>query len=199
MSEDIQALIEKINQEGIAAAQEKAKGIESQAKEGAEKIIEKAKYESGVMLSQAKEQISRMHEREKDLLKQAGRDFLLALRQEISAVLDKLIVRQAHDTLTPENMFKILNNIIKCVSAEGKPEIIISLNKEDLKTLEEGFLAKLKKETKNEIVLMPVGTIKGGFVISFDAGKSQFDFSERALAEYIGAFLKPKLKEILQV
>jgi len=199
MAEDIRALIEKINQEGVAAAQQKAKEIEDQAREEAAKILQKARHETDTMLSQAKEQISKIQEKEKELLKQAGRDLLLTLRQEINAVLDKLIVREMHDALTPENMFKILNNVIKCAPIEAGSEIIISLSKEDLKTLEGGFLAKLKKEAKKEIVLIPSESIKGGFVISFDAGKSQFDFSERALAEYIGTFLKPKLKEILQV
>jgi len=198
MAEDIKALIEKINQEGIAVAQEKAMGIENQARKETERILEKAKREADGMFTDAKEQISKMHAKEKALLAQAGRDLLLTLRQEINAMLEKLIVRELHDALTPEHLFKILSHVIKSSCAQEETGIVVSLNKEDLKNLEGSFLAKLKTEAKNEIILRPSESIQGGFIISFDAGQSQFDFSDKALAEYIGTFLKPKLKEILE-
>ncbi|MBI3990760.1 MAG: hypothetical protein HY350_01285 [Candidatus Omnitrophica bacterium] len=198
MAEDIKSLIEKINQEGIAAAREKAADIESKASIEAGEILEKAKRQVQKLLSDANEQILRMREKEKSLLVQSGRDLLLTLRQEINAMLDKLIVRELHDSLTPENLFKILSAAIKSSCHEKETEIIVSLNKDDLKKLESGFLAKLKAEVKKEIILKPSDSVQGGFVVSFDAGKSQFDFSDKALAEYIGIHLKPKLKEILQ-
>ena len=198
MAEEIKALIEKINQEGIAAAEQKAQEIESQAKQKAGEILERAKHDADGILHDAKEQISKMQEKQKTLLAQAGRDLLLILRQEINAMLEKLIVRELRDALTPEHLFKILSNVIKSSCAQEETGIIVSLNKEDLKNLEGSFLAKLKTEAKKEIILRPSESIQGGFIISFDAGQSQFDFSDKALAEYIGTFLKPKLKEILE-
>ena len=198
MAEEIKALIEKINKEGIAVAEQKAQEIESQAKQKAGEILERAKHDADGILHDAKEQIYKMQEKQKTLLAQAGRDLLLILRQEINAMLEKLIVRELHDALTPEHLFKILSNVIKSSCAQEETGIIVSLNKEDLKNLEGSFLAKLKTEAKKEISLRPSESIQGGFIISFDAGQSQFDFSDKALAEYIGTFLKPKLKEILE-
>ena len=199
MAEDIKTLIEKINKEGVQAAEAKAAEIESHARRRAEEILEKAKIEAERLTLAAQDRISKMEEKEKVLLAQAGRDLLLTLRQEINAMLDKLIVKEAHSSLTPEGMFKILSNIIQNACKQEKAEIIITLNKDDLHALERSFLAKLKEETKKEIILKPSEVVHGGFIISFDAGKSQFDFSDKALAEYMGAFLKPKLKEIFQV
>lgn len=198
MAEDIKALIDKINQEGIAAAAEKAKEIEEKAGQEAAKILDKAKRQAESLLNDAKEQVSKMREKESAALAQAGRDLLLTLKQEVNAMLQKIIVRELRDTLSPENLFKILNSAIKGSSVKETTDIEISLNKEDLKALENGFLSKLKAEVKKEIILMPSQSIGSGFVISFDSGKSQFDFSEKALAEYIGTYLKPKLKEILE-
>jgi vacuolar-type H+-ATPase subunit E/Vma4 len=45
--------------------------------------------------------------------------------------------------------------------------------------------------------LRPAEEISGGFTISFDDGKSCYDFTDKALAEYIGIYLKPKLNQIL--
>ncbi|MDD5155192.1 MAG: hypothetical protein PHF11_01750 [Candidatus Omnitrophica bacterium] len=199
MAEDVKALIEKINQEGVIAAEEKARDIENKARLAADDILKKAQNLASKILKDAKDEISRMQEKEKDLLKQAGRDLLLVLRQEINSMLNRLIDSQIREALGCDNLFKILSKVIQGACAAEKGEIIISLSKEDLKVLESGFLAKLKEETKKKIVLSAADDIRAGFLISYDGGKSQFDFSDKALAEYIGTFLKPKLKEILQV
>jgi vacuolar-type H+-ATPase subunit E/Vma4 len=184
MAEDIKTLIEKINQEGIAAAPEE--------------ILEKAKKEANKLMNDAKEEIVKMHEKGKAALTQAGRDLLLVLRQEINSMLDRLIAKEVKDALSVEGLFKILNNIVKGSGEHAKEELIIYVNNEDAKALKENFIAKLKQEAKREIALRPSESIQKGFIISFDSGKSQFDFSDKAMAEYIGSVLKPKLKEILQ-
>ena len=198
MAEDIKALIEKINQEGITAAQAKAKEIEGEAQQKAGQILEKAKRDADKMLGEAKEQISKMQDKQKVELAQAGRDLLLSLRQEINAMLQRLILKEINDAFKPESIFKLLSSIIKSGCGQENAEIIVSLNKEDLKVLESSFLAKLKAEAKKEIILRSSDSIQSGFVISFDKGRSEFDFSDKALAEYIVTFLKPRLKEILQ-
>ena len=198
MAEDIKSLIEKIQQEGIQTAQTKAKEIENQATQRAEEIIKEAKLKASLMVTEAQEKIAQMEERQKALLTQAGRDFLLLLKKEINSLLDKLILTQVKEALSLEAMFKIILDIVKEGAGKEKPNIIISLNKEDLRLLEKNFLHRLKEETKKGIMLKPSEDIQGGFTISYDSGKSLYDFSDKALAEYIGIYLKPKLAEILK-
>lgn len=196
MAEDIRNLIEKIQQEGIKVAEDKAQEIESQARRQAEEIIKKAKAEAEKQISDAKEQIARAKESSKVLLKQAGRDLILGLKKEINAILDKAIVSAVQQALSPQELAKILTTLIENYS--GKGEIVVSLSKEDLEKLEKGLLAALTQEAKKGITLRQSEDIQAGFIISYDAGKSHYDFTDVALAEYIGSFLKPKLKEILQ-
>ena len=198
MAEDIKALIEKINQEGVQAAEKRAREIERAAQEKASEILSKAKREADAMLQEARERIAKIEEKEKTLLSQAGRDLLLVLREEINAMLTALISREVRATLTPENMYKIISTIIQSACSQEDAAVTITLSAEDARALEGALLVKLKEETKKQIVLRPQENIHGGFVISFDAGQSQFDFSDKALAEYLGTYLKPKLKEILQ-
>jgi len=199
MAEDIKALIEKINQEGVVAAEARAKEIEDKAKLKADEIIKKAQGRAEKISQETKEALSLAQEKEKSLLNQAGRDLLLVLRQEINDMLARLINLQVQDALTPESLSRILTNITHNFDFRGGSEIIISVNKDDLGALESGFLAKLKDEAKKKIILKSSDDIRAGFIISYDAGKSQFDFTDASLAGYIGTFLKPKLKEILQV
>lgn len=196
MAEEIKDLIEKIQQEGVKVAQDKAKEIEALARRQAEEIVKKAKAEAEKLVGEAKEQITKTQESTKILLQQAGRDVLLGLRKEINAMLEKLIVSGVRQALTPEELAKILTTLIK--NYHGKENIAILLKKEDLEKLEKGFLEALKEETKKGIVLGSSEDIQAGFIISYDNGKSYYDFTDEALAEYIGSYLKPRLKEILK-
>lgn len=198
MAEEIKILIEKIQQEGVKVAEDKARQIEDEAKERAEQIVEEAKNKAGKILNEARDSVSKMEEKQKTLLAQAARDLLLVLRKEINAVFEGIISVHLKDTLTPEALTKIITTLVKDYGAQGKNEIIVSLKKEDLEALEKGFLRKLQEETKKGITLKASDELNAGFVISFDAGKSQCDFSDKALADYIGSYLKPKLAEILK-
>ncbi|MBU1869760.1 MAG: hypothetical protein KJ818_04745 [Candidatus Omnitrophica bacterium] len=198
MADDIKGLIEKINREGVLAAESKARAIEEEARLKAQEIITKAHAEAQRLVSEAKIEIEKDSQREKDLLVQAGRDMLLVLKGQLNAMLDKVINTEIRQTLNTEELFKILSSLIQNISKQHDAAIIVSLSKEELEKLEGGFLAKLKEQTKREILLHPADDIRAGFTISFDAGKSQFDFSDKAITEYISTYLKPKLREILQ-
>ncbi len=198
MAEEIRDLIEKINQEGIKAAEEKAQKIEAAAKQNADSILTQARLEAEEMIAAEKDKIHREDEKGKILLAQAGRDLLLSLRKEINAMLGRIVVSDIQQALTPEALFKILVEVVKNDSAGKGSDITVLLNKNDLEILEKNFLHKLGEETKKKIILRPAEEISGGFTISFDSGKSCYEFTDKALAEYIGTYLKPKLNQILQ-
>jgi len=197
MPEEIRDLIEKINQEGIKAAEEKAQNIESLAKQKADDILSQARLEAEKIITAAEDRVRREDTAEKALLAQAGRDLLLSLRKEINAMLDRIVVSDIQQALTPERLSGLLSEIVRNYEGGENSDITVFLKKEDLEILEKTFFQKLREETNNKIVLKPTEEISGGFTISFDRGKSCYDFSDRALAEYIGVYLKPKLNQLL--
>ena len=197
MPEEIRDLIEKINQEGIKAAEEKAQNIESLAKQKADDILSQARIEAENIIAAAEDKVRREDTAEKALLAQAGRDLLLSLRKEINAMLDRIVVSDIQQALTPERLSGLLSEIVRNYEGVESSDITVFLKKEDLEILEKTIFQKLREETNNKIVLKPTEEISGGFTISFDRGKSCYDFSDRALAEYIGVYLKPKLNQLL--
>jgi len=198
MAEEIRDLIEKINQDGIRAAEEKAQTIEAAAQQRADEILARAKLEAEEMISAARERIHREDTAEKTLLAQAGRDLLIALRKEINAILGRIIVSDIRLAMTPEALFRLLSELIRNYNADERSDITVVLGKDDLEILEKNFVHRLREETKKQIVLKSEEEISGGFTISFDSGKSCYDFTDKALADYIGTYLKPKLNQILQ-
>jgi len=198
MPEEIRDLIEKINQEGIRAAEEKAHTIEAEAKQRADTILSRARTDAEEMIAAANERIRSEDEREKALLVQAGRDLILSLRGEINTMLGRIVVSDTRQALTPDTISRILSEIIKNYDMAERSDITVTLNEKDLELLEKHYLQKLRQETQRGIILRPGEDIQGGFTISFDNGKSCYDFTDRTLAGYIMTYLKPKLRKILQ-
>jgi vacuolar-type H+-ATPase subunit E/Vma4 len=198
MVEEIRDLIEKINQEGIKAAEEKAQSIEAGAQQRAGSILAQAKRESEEMIAAARDRIRREEENGKKLLALAGRDLLLSLREEINAMLRRIVVLEIQQALTPGALFSILLEVVRNYSAGESGEITVLIRGDLIKALEDNFLQKLMEETKKKIILKPSEEISGGFTISFDSEKSYYDFTDKALAEYIGTSIRPKLNQILQ-
>lgn len=198
MAEEIRELIEKIQEQGVKAAQEEAAKIISQADAQAQKIISEAKAEAKKIIEQAALQAKKQHESTQASLSQAGRDLLISLRKEINSILDRLIKAGMHQALSVEELAKIISSLIKNTQLSEKAEIIISLNEHDKDKLEKGFLKQLALETKKQVVLKTAQGIDSGFVISFDTGKSIFDFSNEALTEYLSGALRPELNKILK-
>ena len=62
MSQQVQELIDKIKQDGIQQADQKAKEIEGQAQAKAQQIINEAENKAEQLIASAKEEIKKMEE-----------------------------------------------------------------------------------------------------------------------------------------
>jgi V/A-type H+-transporting ATPase subunit E len=198
MAEELKELLEKIQREGIDAAEERARAIEAEARHRADEIIRSAGERAAGIVSEAQARIAKEESSGRQSLKQAARDTLISLHQEIVSMLDKIVTTHVHKALSADELTKIILVLVKDVGCAGKEKTIVSLKKEDLEKIEKALFGELGAEAKRSIVLKHAAGIKGGFTISYDSGKSYYDFSDKALAEYITAYLKPELAKRLE-
>ena len=198
MAEEIKDLIDRIQQEGVIAAEKQAAQIKAEADSRAQKIIAEAKIQAEKIIEQANLEAKRLDDSTNASLKQAGRDLLISLRKEINVMLDRLVKLNIHQALTVEELSRIIGGLIKNAPLSLGSQIVISMAQQDKDKIENVFLKQLAQETKKEIILKSADEIDSGFIISFDSGKSTFDFSTQALAEYISGSLRPELNKVLK-
>ena len=199
MSQQVQELIDKIKSEGLEAAQEKAKEIEAEAQKNAQKMIVEAQRQAEIFLREAKAEIKTTQESSRIALKQASRDTLLCVRKEIESIFKKIITTHVSDALTSEKLGHILEEVMKH-SLDGKTNhanIQIILNHQDLEQLKKSFIAKLQEGIKHPIQFQSSDEIGSGFMMSYDGGKSSFDFTDRSLAQYLSSYLNNELAELI--
>ncbi len=200
MSQQVQELIDKIKSEGIEAAQKKAQEIETAAELKAQEILKKAREQSETMLLQAREEIQKSRQAAEAAIGQAARDTVLALREEVLRILDRILVQNVSSALSPEQLGRIIETAIKhfVQKSSGNTDIRVLLSPADLEQLKKGFWAKLQNELKKPIRFFSSDDIHRGFTISFDGGKSSFDFSATSLAEYLGSYLNNELADLVK-
>ncbi len=198
MSQQIQELINKIKSDGIQEAQLKAKHIEDEAHQKAAQIIKEANTKAQKVLSDAKEETLKMQKAAEVSIAQAGRNSILSLRKEIETMLKGLVLKQVRDALTPQQTASILEGVIKQYVKDGSSSVVITLSDAEARTVKDGLLAKLQNEFKKPVVFKTSSEMSKGFVVSFDGGKSSFDFSDASLAEFLSAYVNEDVARILK-
>ncbi len=200
MSEKLKELLNKINEEGVQKAEENAKAIELMAKKDADKILKDAKSEARRIVEDAKSKAAKKDQATELALKQAARDLVLSLKDEIKKMFHKIVSGEISKAMSSENMADILKDLIEAyLKEDGKAsDIKVLLKKEDLERLKKSFIAKLKDRLKDGVEFRPSPNINYGFSISFDKGKSFFDFTDEGLKEALCAYLNPEVTRLLK-
>lgn len=200
MSQQVQELIDKIKTEGVESAQKSADEIIAKARKEAAQIVEGAKRDAQQIVSQGEQQVQKFQESARMAVAQAARDTLLSLRKEIERTLKSIIKEEVKSSLSAEQMGAILEVVVKSAVSQGiiEGDVVIDLNASDTKKLKDGVLARLQKQVKQEIRLHSSGDVTQGFSISFDSGKSSFDFTDQSLADYLSSFLNTQISELVK-
>jgi V/A-type H+-transporting ATPase subunit E len=199
MSENLKGLLEKINQEGIKSADKKARDIENKAMEDAKKILEDARKLADEIIQKAKIEADKTKVKADLSIKQASRDLLLSLKEDIKKMLNKIIAGEINKALSNEEIAGILAGLLdKYVEKNGQAsDIKVLVKKENLEEIKNTVMSKLKDKVKLGVEFKPSPNINAGFSISFDKGKSYFDFSDEGLLETLCAYLNPELARII--
>ena len=73
------------------------------------------------------------------------------------------------------------------------------MSQSDLKKLNGGFVKKLQDKLKDQSIEFRASEdITKGFTISFDSGKSSYDFSDESLAQYLTSFLNDQISALVK-
>ncbi|MDP8229508.1 MAG: hypothetical protein P9L93_00185 [Candidatus Gorgyraea atricola] len=200
MSEKLKELLEKINQEGVQQAGENAKVIELQAKKNAERIISSAKNKAHSIIEEAEDIAEKTKKTGEVALKQASRDLMLSLKDEIRKIFSKIVASETAKAVSSEDIVNLLVELIENYIKKGgaSSDVAVLVKKEDLEKLKKTMLSKLKEKVKEGIEFKASPNINAGFSISFDKGKSFFDFTDEGLTQALCAYLNPELTKLLK-
>ncbi len=199
MSEELQGLLNRIQEEGVKEADTKKDEILSSAKTEAETIINDANAKAAEIIKNAESEAQKSEGRAKAAIQQASRDIVLSLRQDLETRLQKVVSTCIGDAMTPELMGEIL---LKMVDAYGKNTadagIEVILNQADYDKMTALFNGALANNLKSNPDISIGHDFKAGLKIGFKGDDIFFDFSDDAVADIICNFVGPKLAKTLK-
>jgi V/A-type H+-transporting ATPase subunit E len=200
MAEELDAFLNRIHDQGISKAEQEAEEILAEARARAERTIKHAELDAEKIISQAENKAGRIVDHGTNTLKQAARDVLLGLRQQLQERMHMALKDITGKVMDAEKTAEILGDIIrKYVHSSGNPGTIEALiPPEQADTLEKSLKGALADNLQGEIAISPVPTLAHGFKLRVREDQITYDFSDEALAEALGTWLQPKLNALIR-
>ncbi len=199
MADELQALLDRITQEGVKKAEQEANAVREKAAEEARRVVAEARSEAAALLDKARQEAALLHQKGEQALRQAARDVMLGLRTELERRVTEVARKAVARALDPKAMAAILADVARGFVESGGREarLEVLLNPAQAETLQAALEAALAADLRDRVDLRPVPAIKGGFRIKVSGADVAYDFTDEALAEAMTAFLSPKLAAIV--
>ena len=200
MEEQLQSLLDRIRHEGVEQAEAEAASILGEAQERARRVVAEAEAEADRLRRRAEGEAEASRQRGEKALEQAGRDFLLALRKSIEAILRETLRATVATALTPDVVADMLVRLAEAYAAHDMNEsrVDVLLAAEDREAIAALVMQKYRDLVGQGLTLRADERLDKGFKVSFVDDNLYHDFSLTALAEALAPVLKPPLGEIVQ-
>lgn len=195
MDVKLESLIEKIKQEGVDEAEQAAAAIVEKAEQEAKALRERARQESERIVEEARGQARKFQENAEQALHQAARDVVLQLKEQITALFDRVFKQEVGRALSPEFVEKMILSLVTEWAKDGQVEITV--NEADKQQLEALLFTHLKAELKNAVTLRASHTVSKGFRIELKGESAYYDFTAETLSDALKAFINPSLQTLL--
>lgn len=189
--ENLDALLNKIRSEGVEAAKAEAAEIVATAKAEAERIAEKAKAEAESIVSQAKAEAERSAQGAKATIRQAARDVLLKLGQDVTALLGRTLGGAVDETLKPGPLVeRLVSEAVAAYLKQGAAEIVVGP--------ELANVLKARLASQGEVTVITDPQMGTGFRVRLSGGRVEHDFTGASVTAALAELLRPQLADLLK-
>lgn len=195
MESKLEHLIEKIKSDGIEEAKKAAAEIIKKAQKEADNIVKKAETDAGKIIADAEKEAEKLQANAEAALKQASRDTVLVTREKLLKLFNAAFKKELGETLSPEFMQDL---ILKIVDSWGKGKNLeVMVTEKELQKLQKLIFTKGRKELEETLTIKVDKGISKGFRVGLKDNNVYYDFTEESIAEFLGEFLNPGIREIL--
>ena len=198
METQLKDIIDKIHDEGVKGAEERARSIVEAAEKQAREKVQQARSEADGIVAQAEKEAAKHQAAGEAALQQASRDLLLSVRTELTKLFEAVEKQAVADVLTPDAMTDVILALVKEWGSSGSDSLEVLVNEKDRDALEKTLQTKLSGAIKEGTTVRPVRGISAGFRIGGKGSAAYYDVTDETLAELLSAYLNPRLAEVMK-
>ncbi|SIP98478.1 V/A-type H+-transporting ATPase subunit E [Alkalispirochaeta americana] len=198
METQLQDIIAKIHDEGVKGAEERAHSIIEHAEKQAQAHLKKAKAEAAQIIKDAEQETARMQSAGEAALQQAGRDLLLSVQKELTALFEKVAKDTVAEALSPEAVATMIASLVEKWHAADKNDLTVLVPEADRDRLEKDLRSRLGKTLAEGVEILPSRAVSAGFRIGVKEGAAFYDVTDGTLTDLLAAYLNPRLTELMR-
>lgn len=197
MTDQLQDLLQRVYEEGVAKAKAEAERVLSEATAQADSIKAKAASDAENIVAAAQKKADDLARNTASDLKMAEEHTLSSLKQKITdLILEKAINDQLKTNFADADfMKKLILDTIAAWKQEGGGSITISQAMQA--KLDEQFLASLSNVFKGDLKVDFSPQMKSGFFIAPKDGGYKLSFTDEDFANLFKSYLRPRTAKIL--
>jgi V/A-type H+-transporting ATPase subunit E len=199
MADELQALLDRIDEEGLKKAEAKKSALLTQAQKEADAIVADAREQAEKIISDAGREAELLRQKSEQALRQASRDVLLEVRAVLTERVQQAVGELLRHSLDAKDLGAIVAQLCTAYLQNQGTEnnIEVLLGAEQFSALEAAVKAQLAADLQKNCVLTPAKEISGGFKLVFSGQDVLYDFTDQALAEAIALHLSPRIAGII--
>lgn len=195
MNNKIQALTEKLYNEGVEKGKNKAQKIEEEAIEKEAQLLANAEKKAQQIIANAEKKAEELKKNTQAELRMFSNQSIDALKTEITNIINGKIVENSVKSAFADKDF-MQKLIISLTSGFAKNQDFVIKTK-DAKALNEYMAQNAKGIIEKGFKIEEVNTISTGFTLQPKDGSYKICFGEEEFINYFKEFLRPQLVEML--
>lgn len=185
--EDLQSLLEKINRDGVEKAEAEAKRIVDDAKARADKIVRDAQAAAARAKQEGEQAAQAYAARADETIRQSARDVVIGVRDAVTALLEKLLLKNVDRALGDEaTAVRLVTEAIGGLTGPGEVTCGAKLAK------------ALGAQLVGAFTVVTDETMGSGFTVKLDGGRVEHAFTCEVIAAELAKRLRPDLAKLVQ-
>ncbi len=200
MTDQLQSLLDRIQQDGVEKARAEADGIIENARDRAAKIVSDAEAKASEIRAAAEHDSRLSTERGRKALEQASRDVLLSLGDAIDRTIRGLVKQDTGAALDTDAFAAVVAEIAAAYASSGETarDITVLVPEDKRETILQHVQARLGKAAADGLEISGDSRVTRGFRVVLKGENVEHDFSEEAVTETLCRLLRPHIAGIVQ-
>ena len=211
----VDALIERLRDEGVDEGRSKAQRIISEAETRASWMVSQAREEAERIISRAREEARRSQKGAEEAMLIAARDALLSVKAQLTQQFAGKVRRLVSETVSKEKILEQMGlelgvRVRHEVGEDGEVEVILPHDvvgvddlRRNINDLKEGPLSNFILAETTDMVREGVSfgvseEDEGGLRLKLNEGEIELDMTDQAVAELLLQHLQPRFRALLE-
>ena len=199
MAEELQALLDRIQTEGVAKAEAEAARIVAEAKKKASDIVAAAKAEEAAAKERSAAEAKLFQERAEANVRQAARDVVLGVKKSVDDTLGRLLLAKVSGAMDAAFVQKTLAALLPQYAAapDAADGVGVVVPPEQAAAVRDALIGAFQGEAAKGIDVQSDSELTAGFRVVLAGGRIEYDFSDEAIREEMSRMLRPELAKLL--